>query len=283
MGCGFEATKGKCDTPGFPCIDLPQVKFDHRRAQKLYMPRNHQRLNQTSTFLLQSWRANCDLQVLVYDGDPNNPNIAEIAKITDYVVSYSCKGNTTWKEETEQTKKLIAAAEDVTGDKEELKRICKKVLNKTASKRIISKQESMVMLAELPLTYCTEAICGVSINNSSPLRIAGEHKRDRRFITTYANRPSSLTEMNLYDFFLFEKNHGERKRSSGKYIIPNFYVFSGTPRFPVTESYARHSLIVYKPWRKYPTGLDWISEFNAFVHSKECPIACRMGYSRVMQ
>ena len=97
---------GKCDTPGFPLNKAPEVKVDHRRSQQLYMPRNHRRLNQTSTDLLQSWRGNCDVQILVYNCDPKKPDISEIAKVTDYVVAYSCKGNATLKEEREQTKKM---------------------------------------------------------------------------------------------------------------------------------------------------------------------------------
>ena len=62
------------------------------------------------------------------------PDLGEIAKITDYIVSYSCKGNITWQEEREQTKKLIMAADPLTNDKEELKRISKQVLNKNGLK-----------------------------------------------------------------------------------------------------------------------------------------------------
>lgn len=109
VGCGKEETPGKCDTPGFQLSETPQVKFDHRRSQKLYMPRNHPRVNQTSAVMLQSWRANCDIQILVYDCDPKNPDIGEIARITDYVASYSCKGNVTLKEEREHTKNIIMA------------------------------------------------------------------------------------------------------------------------------------------------------------------------------
>jgi hypothetical protein len=35
------------------------------------------------------------------------PDISEIARVTDYIVAYSCKGNLTMKEEKEQTKKLV--------------------------------------------------------------------------------------------------------------------------------------------------------------------------------
>ena len=108
-GAGLEATIGKCDTPGFPLQDHAEIRFDHRRTQKLFMPRNHRRINQASVDMLQSWRGNCDIQILVYKCNPLHPDIAEIAKVTDYVVSYACKGSTTLKEEREQTKQLVLA------------------------------------------------------------------------------------------------------------------------------------------------------------------------------
>lgn len=109
MGCGAEANVGKADTPGFDIQSKPEIKFDHRRARKLWMPRNHKRINQTSVDLLQSWRGNCDVQILLYDCDPRHPNLTEVARVTDYVVSYACKGNTTVKEEREQNKALVMA------------------------------------------------------------------------------------------------------------------------------------------------------------------------------
>lgn len=106
-GAGTEKTIGKCDTPGYPLTDVPKIQWDHRRCQRLYLPRNHPRVNQTSTTLLQSWQGNCDIQLIVYDSDPNQPSLAEIAKVSDYVVAYSCKGNCTYKEEREQNKQFL--------------------------------------------------------------------------------------------------------------------------------------------------------------------------------
>ena len=106
-GAGPELTKDKCDTPGFVLQDGPLVRFDHKHALKLYMPRNHKRLVQTSTDQLQSWRANCDIQLLIYNSDPKNPDPMDIARVTDYIVSYTCKGNVTMKEEREQIKSMI--------------------------------------------------------------------------------------------------------------------------------------------------------------------------------
>lgn len=108
-GAGMEATTGKADTPGFPLSEGAEIKFDHRRTQKLFMPRNHRRINQASMSLLQSWRGNCDIQLMVYNCDPKYPNVSEIARVTDYVVAYACKGNSTVKEEREQNRRLIMA------------------------------------------------------------------------------------------------------------------------------------------------------------------------------
>ena len=98
-GAGKEMTAGKCDTPGFAMSDEPEIRLDKKRSTKLYMPRNNTRLNQTSTTLLQGWRGNCDIQILVYRCDPRKPDSSEIARVTDYVASYSCKGNYSLKEE----------------------------------------------------------------------------------------------------------------------------------------------------------------------------------------
>ena len=106
-GCGQEKTPGQADTPGFKLINEPDVKFDLRRTRKLFLPRNHPRLNQSSMPMLQSWRGNCDVQIIVCDCDPNHPSLSEIAKVTDYVVGYACKGNSTTKEERAVAKDII--------------------------------------------------------------------------------------------------------------------------------------------------------------------------------
>ena len=105
-GAGQEATLGKCDTPGFELSLVPCIKRDHRRANKLHMPRNHSRVNQCSLNMLQSWRGNCDIQILIHDCNPKCPSISELAVVTDYIVSCACKGNSTLKEERDQCRAI---------------------------------------------------------------------------------------------------------------------------------------------------------------------------------
>ena len=106
VGCGIEETKNKCDTPGFLLQEDPTILYDHKHSLKLNLPRNHRRVVQTSKVLLQGWRANCDVQILLYNSDPKTPDVQDIARVTDYVVAYACKGNTTMKEEKDQNRHM---------------------------------------------------------------------------------------------------------------------------------------------------------------------------------
>lgn len=283
-GAGVEATLGKCDTPGFSLSADAEVKYDHKRTKKIFMPRNHRRVNQTSLALLQSWRGNCDFQLLIYDCDPLHPNISEIARVTDYVVSYACKGNTSVKEEREQNKHLILAADDNTGDKDDIKRIAKKIMNKAASKRIISKQEACCLLGDLDLFLCSETIENVSISNSKMLSVSDESRQSsatRTFIQQYKSRPREFETVNLIDYFHLVKN--ANRSAAAKMILPNFVGINGSPKFPVTDDYARHTIIVYKPWRIYPSNLNWKEMFESFINSPESPLSAKISYNRVMR
>jgi len=94
-GCGYETKEGACDTPGFDMHQDNLIKKDDKGTCRLLLERNNPRMIQTSMKVLQSWRSNCDVQLIIYESDPKNPDLSELAKVTDYVVSYACKGNCT--------------------------------------------------------------------------------------------------------------------------------------------------------------------------------------------
>ena len=56
------------------------------------------------------------------------------------------------------------------------------------------------------------------------------------------------------------------------------------PTFPVTASYARSVLFIYKPWRgdEMNKKTGWIPLFETFVNSSQCPPSVRIPYERVM-
>jgi len=280
-GAGQEATAGKGDTPGFQVTDNPEIRCDHRKAQRLYMDRNHGRINQTATDVLQSWRANCDVQILIYDSHPDRPNIAEISKVTDYVVAYSCKGNQTLREEKQHTKQLIMASQSTSGDQDDLTRICRQVMNKAASHRLIPKQEACVLVADLPLVSCSEQIENVSITNTKKLKtVPGNVNTPVKLMDQYKNRDLvTHGHMSLHDFFFYMREKTKKTDS-----IPHYVGVNGYPCYPVSRSYARHVLIVYKPWTEYPKhDVDHRPEFEDFINSRYCPESARMLYDRVLQ
>ena len=107
MGAGEEETPGKGDTPGFEVHDHPHVAKDDRGFTSFEPARNSKRMVSTSTHCLVSWRGNCKVDIILYESDPKNPDPSDVANVTDYVVSYSCKGNTTLVEEKKQIRDLI--------------------------------------------------------------------------------------------------------------------------------------------------------------------------------
>jgi len=109
FGSGEEETEGKGDTPGYELQDEPRIERDFKRGgfKKFTCKRNTRRMNQTPMDLLQYWRANCDMQLLIYESDPRSPDPHDIAKVTDYIVAYTCKGNMTTQMESKIIEDII--------------------------------------------------------------------------------------------------------------------------------------------------------------------------------
>lgn len=155
-------------------------------------------------------------------------------------------------------------------------------MNKAVTKRLISKQEANVLLADLDLCKCSETIENVSITNCKRISAVAEDRSTttkKTFIQQYMSRHSSLEHLSLHQFFHNQRNNDKAKQL----ILPNFVGLSGTPCYPVTSEYARHSLIVHSPWQIYPSHIDWISEFNQFINSLRAPISAKLTYQRVVQ
>src|SRR5688500_18528712 len=194
-----------CDTPGFPIRVEPTLVRDLRGFDRLELPRNDKRIVASSRWLLQGCRANCDIQVLLYECDPSDPNPEEIARVTDYIVAYACKGNETILEEKRQMKALILGSQEVSGTTDDVKRIARKLLNKITKDKIISKQECMCHLAKLDLFLCSESIETVSISGEYRLCTSGESKSS--ILTRYAKRDITETnKMSLHQYFHYIKN-----------------------------------------------------------------------------
>ena len=64
----------------------------------------------------------------------------------------------------------------MTGDKNDVVRISRQILNRSIAHRTIPKQECMVELAKLPLTSCSENIETVNISGSYTIKSTPDNK-----------------------------------------------------------------------------------------------------------
>ena len=105
---GRETEKGKKDTQGWELRNNHAIITDNRGIKHLELRRTKSRcINQHSKSLLELWRPNCDVKVLIYESDPNYPDINEIDNVIRYLVAYAIKKNKTHSQEYTIIKDLI--------------------------------------------------------------------------------------------------------------------------------------------------------------------------------
>lgn len=277
-GAGTEKTPGKADTPGFEIQTEDTIEEQHFNGLRiLSLRRNERRMKQTSMSQLQSWRANCDVSVLIYDHDPADIQCTDIANVSGYVVSYCTKGNLSYKQEAESLKTLIMAADDSFAEGTQMNTItlARKILNTYNSKRIISKAEVSCDLLNLPLYKCTESFKKVSLSTYTHIRRKKSNYIQNE-LTRYANRDTLYASWSFEEYFYKILNDNDNDNT-----ILYCYGLNGTPCFPVSYGYAKSTLIRHKPWSIHrrldfetQNGSHEISiqkEFDEFILSEECP------------
>lgn len=136
----------------------------------------------------------------------------------------------------------------------------------------------MVLLAELDLVLCSETIDSQSISKSCALK-QDKDKTATKFIDQYANRDSQYQNDSLEDYYYRMKTNAS---TTGKELIPNFVGVNGSPVFPLSYGYARHILIVHRPWKSYPNDPDPTVAAKAFLNSQDCPAHVRIPFMRAV-
>jgi hypothetical protein len=182
---------------------LDAIDNDTRGFKKLLMKSNHPRLLQTSLHYLQSWRANCDISILIYESDPKHPDASEIAKVTDYVVSYACKENETLGIKHKQVKDFALSCETEMVDENDIIKTVQKCLKKTVFSRTITKQEAVCQLGKLPLVICLEKIDIESL--SGAVRISNNINSTYKTLLSKYNTRTTHLDKPLDQFFCLTK------------------------------------------------------------------------------
>jgi len=109
VGFGEETELGLQDTPGMDLLEKSSIIKDNKGIKQSRMKRTYsKRVVQHSRTLLRSWRANCDIKLLLYFSNPDFPDIGEIEDVCKYVVAYTGKRNGTSRQEKDAIQNLIA-------------------------------------------------------------------------------------------------------------------------------------------------------------------------------
>ena len=282
-GAGMETKYMKCDTPGFQKREEPEIKRDIRGFDRVDLARNNTTITQASKYLMRGWRANCDIQLLIYKSMPDNVEPSDISRVTNYVVSYACKGNDTAIAEVKAMRAIIDAANEDEGDIREMRRLARQLLNQCSKNRVVSKQEAVCQLAGLDLYNCSEILVPVSLSGNTRL---GTGYQGKTFLASYASRVKEYHAMSLDQYFHFFYNtNPKRNRKDNKQKIPIYSGAQCEAVFPATPAYARAVMLIYSAWNTTfdldKNEKDLIETFNNFIaDSSICPESVSVSYKR---
>ena len=213
-------------------------------------------------------------------------DVMEIAQVVDYIIAYSCKGNATLKEEMTQTRNLVMHSSELTGCQQDVYRICRQVLNKAASSRLISKQEATVMLAGLPFTYCTETVESVSVSSSKSLGSGGAttsksvlilpmYKERLEKIKKDSPEHHFLSLLSLYDYFHLMKNAlpPAKKEKNIRTFLRMHAVEGGNKSL--------YQLFLTLKYKKNPHSISYVIPNFVGIKTKPCYPICNQ-YARAV-
>ena len=291
------------DTPGWKVRNTDLIEIDDSRGIKLLrLKRTEPRMKQTSYTQLQSWRANCDVAILIYTQDPLKINAEDIAAISGYVTSYCTKGNATHPAEVQAISTMILSMNNDFAEGSTIGTVtaCRKILNGFMTDRIISKAESSCDILRLPLYKCTEVFRSIPLSEYTKILGKKQYKRKKNttnIVTRYASRTKDLT-MNLNDYFHTvykpirqdkkEANRLLKEKMKSKHTIPHPTGLQNSPAFPIQWQYAKAALILYKPWNKNnrllcdtskKTKQSIILEYTNFLTAENCPDELKLEFA----
>jgi hypothetical protein len=193
-------------------------------------------------------------------------------------------------EEKKAMASIIKAAREEQGDKRDVKRVARKLLNICSKNRVISKQEAVCQLIGLPLYTCSEILEPVSLAGN--IRLGTEFQAKRTFLSRYVNREKTadVENMSLDQYFHHCYNKtGDRSNSrnfeKSKTRIPIYSGASCEAVYPITPAYARGIMLIHSPWRDTKKldkdSEELLEEFEKFVTDKSrCPESVSVAYDR---
>ena len=156
-----------------------------------------------------------------------------------------------------------------TTDKSDVRRVVRRMLNRTVGNRMISKQECICLLLGNSLVSCSEIIDTVSISRSSRITLKKCTMSGANVLQKYAKRHAAFESYSLHSYFHYLEN---KQKKLKKLVVPHYVGGNMNMTFPMRKEYATSMLQIYKPWREpIQISQENCTLFDSFVHSNSCP------------
>jgi len=124
------------------------------------------------------------------------------------------------------------------GDSTDLKWLARKLLNRAASNRVISKQECMVMLLNLDLAKCTDRFDNISLSGYRKITKDKQSSNTNGWVRKYIHRSKEDKHLSLHQYYHRLKNQNDKIKKKIWYI-PHYTGTKTIPMYPPTLEYAR--------------------------------------------
>jgi hypothetical protein len=226
--------------------------------------------NNNQQLQLQSWRANCDIQVVI-----------DHYACVEYLTKYAAKGEP-------RTPVLKAAFNRIMSNvpcNSNPHKAIKKVVMKTIGERDYAAQETMHHLLSLKLHSSSFNVMPVSLNGSRRINTSTTEAdvcSNNSLLDVYANRAQyknakDTAELNFVQFATQFKVVNNKLTRLPNNVVPRIFpTYSCNPRGPNFSQYCKYQLLRYKPWRltqdnawdsDEPSDEDLINKWQEFLQT----------------
>lgn len=261
---------------GYPIEQTPTTTVTFERLSNgqvkatLTTSRNDPRINSHNRLMLQHWRANVDLQVIV-----------DVNACARYMTKYIAKSEQRSKSASDILSHSISCSTTTPS-------ILRKCMIQSVGERDFSAQETAHLILSLPLYRCTYNFVTLSLNANNFITTDSSTSEENiinpSILDKYSNRSQysnsfpCITTLNLLQFaatYSITKTN-ELIQWSHPVIVKTFPTYSSDPKGPNYTKYCKYQLIKFKPWLNFidtlwendhPTDDTYISAYRDFLQT----------------
>ena len=239
---------------GYPneCTNQTEITFEQQSngdlRATLTTKRNDPRLNSHNRLMLQNWRANVDLQVIV-----------DMTACAQYMAKYVSK----CEPHSKGMDAIYADCVNKLGPNSNPTSAFRKAMIQVVGERDFGAQKTAHILRSLPLYSCTFNFVTLSLDGGRQIRTEVQTPQDKStnpsMLETYMNRMQyqesfpNVMSLNILEFVSrYTLSQNELVHRANEVIVRTFPTYSNNPKGKNYGLYCKYQLLKHKPWQRNP-------------------------------